>query len=230
MSKQSDLVSVSQGASGDPLFIDTVNDRIGIGTAAPQAPLHIEGEGLYVNRAAGDPYLIMDTSGGSTTAIYGGSSGVRAFTGGTERMRIDTAGRVTMPYQPAFRAVVNNESYLTTSPVPFGTTTLNVGNHFNTGTYTFTAPIAGVYFIFVGVYLRTDNNEDAYPQLSINGVSVQYSYLYNLGNGGRIDNTVVVARIISLSASDTVSVLFGGTGGEYFGGYRETYFSGYLLG
>jgi hypothetical protein len=37
MSKQSDLISVSQGAAGDPLFIDTVNDRIGIGTSSPLA-------------------------------------------------------------------------------------------------------------------------------------------------------------------------------------------------
>jgi hypothetical protein len=36
MSKQSDLISVSQGAAGDPLFIDTVNDRVGVGTSSPR--------------------------------------------------------------------------------------------------------------------------------------------------------------------------------------------------
>jgi hypothetical protein len=41
MSKQSDLVTVSQGAAGDPLFIDTVNDRIGIGTSSPTAQLQV---------------------------------------------------------------------------------------------------------------------------------------------------------------------------------------------
>jgi hypothetical protein len=39
MSKQSDLVSVSQGASGDPLFIDTANNRVGVGTSSPVAAL-----------------------------------------------------------------------------------------------------------------------------------------------------------------------------------------------
>jgi len=41
MSKQSDLVSVSQGASGDPLFIDTANNRVGIGTSSPEGNLHV---------------------------------------------------------------------------------------------------------------------------------------------------------------------------------------------
>ena len=239
MSKQSDLISVSQGAAGDPLFIDAANNRVGVGTNSPAYNLQVQ---------AGSPIIAAQSSGANGTRLllsaedgavyigntYSSSNVPIIFTqagtsSGVERMRIDTAGRVTMPYQPAFRAIVNNEAYLTTSPVPFGTTTLNVGNHFNTGTYTFTAPIAGVYFIFVGMYLKTDNNQDAYPSLLINGVGVQYSYLYNLGTGGRIDNTVVVARIISLSASDTVSVVFSGSG-EYYGGYRETYFSGYLLG
>lgn len=41
MSKQSDLVSVSQGASGDPLYIDTTNDRVGIGTTSPVEALTV---------------------------------------------------------------------------------------------------------------------------------------------------------------------------------------------
>jgi hypothetical protein len=211
-----------------------------------------ESDAEFLNQAEGDARYVNVTGDTMTNLVInaqlnGGGIGLdidattRTFGEQIARIRgggaasngtvwsVDSSGRVTMPYQPAFRAIVNNEAYLTTSPVPFGTTTLNVGNHFNTGTYTFTAPIAGVYFIFVGMYLKTDNNQDAYPSLLINGVSVQYSYLYNLGNGGRIDNTVVVARIISLSASDTVSVVFLGSG-EYYGGYRETYFSGYLLG
>jgi hypothetical protein len=42
MSKQSDLISVSQGAAGDPLFIDTANNRVGVGTTTVDSLLHLQ--------------------------------------------------------------------------------------------------------------------------------------------------------------------------------------------
>ena len=42
MSKQSDLISVSQGAAGDPLFIDTANNRVGVGTSSPSFKLSVK--------------------------------------------------------------------------------------------------------------------------------------------------------------------------------------------
>jgi hypothetical protein len=68
----------------------------------------------------------------------------------TERMRIDSSGRVTMPYQPAFRA------YTTTDYTSDGAMTGSPGvwaeqfdrnNNFSNGT--FTAPVAGVYLVTV---------------------------------------------------------------------------------
>ena len=69
----------------------------------------------------------------------------------TERMRIDGAGRVTMPYQPSFSA--SGSGLLTwssgstlTKIVPLTYVPQNVGSHFNASTYRFTAPVAGNYF------------------------------------------------------------------------------------
>jgi len=45
MSKQSDLVSVSQGADGDPLYVDTTNNRVGVGTVSPDQRFHLSGAG-----------------------------------------------------------------------------------------------------------------------------------------------------------------------------------------
>ena len=46
MSKQSDLVSVSQGSGGDPLYVDTTNDRVGIKTTSPKTELTVNGSAL----------------------------------------------------------------------------------------------------------------------------------------------------------------------------------------
>jgi len=58
-----------------------------------------------------------------------------ATAGILERMRIDSAGRVTMPYQPSFYAYPSSSTvhtYNQWNTVAFNTTGWNVGGHFNT--------------------------------------------------------------------------------------------------
>jgi len=68
----------------------------------------------------------------------------------TERMRIDHAGRVTMPHQPMFKAGRNsNYTPGTGNNVVFNSTNAsyhhNVGGHYSTSNGRFTAPVTGIY-------------------------------------------------------------------------------------
>ena len=78
----------------------TSDGKIGINKANPSYPLHVNGEGIAVDRNAGDPYVNLRTSDDTKVSIYGGAStGFRVFTkpsGGslTERLRIDPSGQV----------------------------------------------------------------------------------------------------------------------------------------
>lgn len=145
-----------------------------------------------------------------------------------EKFRIDSVGRVTKPYQPAFHVRVNDANYITTSPVPFTNAVFDVGSNFNTSTYRFTAPIAGKYYLVLNMYSTANGNQDAYPRFRINGSFVQYGYLYQTA-GGTIHNTVTMNRIFNLSVGDYVDVAWAGSG-TYYGGNQETNFFGYLLG
>ena len=74
------------------LHVDSTNDRVGIGTTSPAAPLHLQGTnstngGIRIHNAGGNPYsiwsnndkLFFSQGNGSTTALsisYGGSIGV----------------------------------------------------------------------------------------------------------------------------------------------------------
>ena len=79
---------------------------------------------------------------------------LRLLTDATERMRIDSDGNITAPYQPAFSMYINNNqlsaSYNTGMQImPFGETNTNIGSHFKTSgsdQYKFVAPVAGQYF------------------------------------------------------------------------------------
>ena len=101
----------------DTLFVDAANNRVGVGTISPVAPLHVAGASRFVSGGATTPAITVTqgyingdiNSANFTIGNFGdGSSEMRVgtrgfttfFTGefdnatGTERMRIDSSGNV----------------------------------------------------------------------------------------------------------------------------------------
>jgi hypothetical protein len=135
------------------LYVDSTNNQVGIGETSPAAQLHVKNSG-------GNSVSIVGQYGTGTRAqisafanqvefrAYNGTNDVMTFkTGSTERMRIDSAGRVTMPYQPAFRAYTapdyTSNGDMTGSPATW-IEQFDRNNNFSNGT--FTSPVAGVWF------------------------------------------------------------------------------------
>jgi hypothetical protein len=148
-----------------------------------------------------------------------------------DRMRIDSAGRVTMPYQPSFH-VTSNSSVPLTGSLNFNVNIHNVGNHFSGGV--FTAPIAGLYqFNFYG--FSGANGANATP-------SGSYSVATLVKNGNSVMSTYAqffstayyapmgFSGAILLSANDSVGIDI--TGYVYSDSANPKYlgFSGYLVG
>ena len=162
--------------------------------------------------------------------------------GGTsklERMRIDSSGNITAPYQPAFSMYINNNqlsaSYNTgTQTMPFGETNTNIGGHFKTsGTdqYKFVAPVAGQYFFA----LSQNHSSRVDTRILKNG---------NTFHGGEneipMDETDgqwhhhTLTCIMTLAVGDKVHCTTnnqdgGSTYRAWNGGYWDN-FSGYLIG
>lgn len=154
-----------------------------------------------------------------------GNSGVTGIT-------IDSGGRVLMPTRPQFQARGNNEAYVTTNPVPFPTAEVNIGSCYNTSTYKFTAPIAGVYYFYASVYHKTTTGEYNNIQFSKNDSTDYESAVGSLYNndGGSIYTNSPTLAVLSLSANDTIKVAFHTSTGDYYNGEDESVFGGYLLG
>ena len=153
--------------------------------------------------------------------------------GSVERMRIDNAGRVTMPYQPAFRATGNGAWQAIGSNVqaPFNVAPVNIGGHYSTANKRFTAPVAGQYYFAWHTYNDNTYSNSIVPR--VNGASqtggggddiVAYQ-----SSGVTGDLTISASIILTLAASDYVDLACrGGHSSRIYMPHSQ--FSGYLIG
>jgi hypothetical protein len=307
MSKQSDLISVSQGAAGDPLFIDTVNDRIGIGTVTPNYALEINSSGsgdVILSRqtgidgadlhwletsvsptnnlvtfkstgssnggftfknastdfmhitstgdvgigtsSPGSRLTIQGSAGNSAISYVAPDATVKGFTGVTAagnyivgaaagetfvrsdgvgiafsantgasvQMRIDSAGRVTMPYQPAMHGKLTSTTTFNGGDLyKPDSVNVNIGNHYSSATGLFTAPVGGLYQISGTFLVRGAGSTGA--SLSVfpyyNGVvATSYGAIYQASFS--TENAVAGVYLVPLSANDTLGLALTSSG------------------
>jgi hypothetical protein len=167
-------------------------------------------------------------------ATTGADGGYMAFgtcasgsTSYTERMRIDSAGRVTMPYQPCFYAyALSAVNY--NDVIRYDAAAVNRGGHYNATSYRFTAPIAGAY-LFTFSIGRADQGSgaDRGIRFRVNG-SIIYSYNpANLASTGVYHNHSY-SVIRELTAGDFVDIATVTGGGSY--STSGNFFCGHLLG
>jgi hypothetical protein len=175
----------------------------------------------------------MGVTAGTTYAanmVFGQRTGVQSW---QETMRIDSSGRVTIPYQPYFAAHVTSGSASYTSvaesvPLPANSTAFNVGSHYNTTNYRFTAPIAGNYlFTFSGI--TGTSNVISRPMFYINGSSGYTNGLqFGISGGDSGSPQNCTSAIIRLNAGDYVDVRSQAGRLYYYSGSHSS-FTGILL-
>jgi hypothetical protein len=213
-----------ESASGDNITLSS-NGNVGIGTSLPNQTLVVktaDGGGIAYENAAGKQWRWSVGSAGEFAATESGVA---------ERMRIDSAGRVTMPYQPCFSAWYGSAAAASTAGaiLAFDTTHVNVGNHYSTSTNRFTAPVAGVYqFSWTALHRNA-----VYQVVSLykNGTNIWNQGPLHVTDHSTSEATLGATVFINLASGDYVDVrVYNLSGGDVFYGQGHANFTGRLVG
>jgi hypothetical protein len=174
--------------------------------------------------------------GAANNYLYGDSVGnFIVGTSGSDKMQIDSAGRVTMPYQPHFVVKANYGSHtvLNAASPDWSVVYRNNGGHFNTSTDTFTVPVTGLYFFRTHALIEKSANSGynyAYAMFYFNGTAYS-DYAHTPSNGTTSYIDIALTAVVYLQAGDTVQARYTTVNGAaFYAGSTYNAFSGYLIG
>lgn len=154
-------------------------------------------------------FVIETASLITTIGNTGGSTALAFKSANTENMRIDAAGRVTMPYQPIFsaRTYAGNGTVVGGfTGIQFSNIFVNQGSHWNNTTGVFTCPVAGKYFVTLNLNLKSADNNWMGAYVVHNGTIVLQGWSASAANFSY--QPALCIGVINCQTNDTISLGF----------------------
>jgi hypothetical protein len=213
------IAKTSAAAETIPLSLANVSGSAGTSVSLGFAP------NTNIDLVRLNAYRTDTGFGGATDLI------VKSWNGSslTEKMRIDSVGRMTTPNQPMFTArssVGGNIASGTPQLVPLNDYFVNIGSCYNNSTYRFTAPIAGQYQLTVTGMLNTGQSSTGNGSIRLRKNGTEFTYTHM---NGVHPASACLTLIVSAAANDYFEFYADNC---YYQGASDwiTLFSGQLVG
>ena len=240
------MASTIKSGSNNDLYIQTDGvDRIVVdsngNTSIIGSVLSVEnatgwGE-AHLNGANGGDLILQDdgVNIGEVYAGVGHGMTVKSFAGhginfitnnDTSKMTIDTAGRVTMPYQPhaqVYKSNGGNDTVAAGTTVVWNVVNSNIGNIYNVANGRFTVPVAGRYMVATVVMTGSINKYGIYNVRRNGNTTFPSGWAQGYNYGTANDKQIVFVGVVDLDANDYLDVYVNGSSSNnslYWGGYN----------
>ena len=211
-------------ASGDTMTGDLIVDaNVGIWTHSPTSLLSVGS----TSTSSGDIALRTTKTAATITPsnsdaggldinvgwVSGGQGPLTFSISDSVKMRIDSLGRVTMPYQPAaFGKFTSITSTATNYVVGISDVTSRGGMVISSNRIT--VPVSGYYLVYANQLISTSGSN--YLHIRVNGATNTYAYV-------NVDDTEdeAVQAIVSLSANDYIDFYMTNTSYTWTGSHSS---------
>jgi hypothetical protein len=150
-------------------YSDTASASLEANVGLGESGVGIKAFGRSMATNGGDILYTSDSRGAGGRHRFGNWNGT-VF---TQTMGIDSSGRMTLPYQPAFHAY-GNSTWTSPNYLIYPSTNFNVGGHYNTSNGRFTAPVTGTY-MFGWTHIGSTNNTVYRYYARVNGSNISGS-------------------------------------------------------
>jgi len=183
--------------------------------------------------AGSNSYVTYAFEGDNDTGMNRtGNNNLQLVTAGAAAIKIDGAGVVTKPLQPAFHGFLSSSvgSNSGWTKVPLNAEKFDIGNNFNTSNGTFTVPVSGRYILTGHFHSATASS---YLYLAIYAGSTPLPYLDSRhGYASGTDTMLGGSVIANLTANDAITLHTYSNSANYVmgGGDQRTSLAGYFLG
>lgn len=160
-------------------------------------------------------------------------------TNGTDAITIDTAGRVSLPKNPAFHAHTysgtdgtRTNGTASTAALTYSTVITNDGSHWNNTTGEFTCPVAGRYFVSALFARRADSTTWYGGTIEHNTTRMLQSWEppANPADTNFVYTNMTLTCIIDAAVNDTIAPLYFTAYSDPGTGARENAFTVMYIG
>ena len=166
--------------------------------------------------ASNSSYIFFQTAGTDKGRITVDQNGnVEIGSGGTTTgLKVDSTGAVTKPLQPAFQATPSSNSSDiaadTSHTIVADTEILDRNGDYNTSNGTFTAPVTGLYHLYISLAVADYDHDNNYSAVFIQTSNRRYTPWLLPGGQFDADGSFYISGsvIADMDANDTATFIF----------------------